>query len=794
MLADLPKLPQLIYTLAADSRLGPTDYLNDQIWELAIGQGEPPSLALQTSFGLRARNMRIFPRFIEKEVIVNDPALFSSSVGVDFYSVNCIRIQFNPFSNLHVSLTYWIPNSHAIAGLMKITNLDNTSRRISTEWIGNLVPADGGQRMLASEFENIPILQGNTGLLFPIFFINDTEVQIGAGSYSSLIRTWEIPPGGSQELIWANCAEKSLKESFDQARELVLRKIDAEVARAEMLAARQVEIYTGEPSWDSAFRQVQNATFRLLMGSTEYLPHQSFVSSRKPDQGFSLKRDGSDYNHFWNGQSPHDTYYFCKLILPTHPEIAQGLIENFFFSVNSPGKVDWKPGLAGQRSQQLATPLLASMVWQVFEYTQDFHFLERVFPLVYDFIQLWLRPEHDRDQDGVPEWDHSLQTGFEDHPLFSLWHEWAFGTDITCVGCPDLSAYVFRECQALIKISTKLERLDIIDQLQVIIDKIRNVVQASWNEDEAIYHYWDRDSHYSQDINYLGSFSDTREIPIHRKFIYPKRLLIQIESQSTVSRGIQIFIHGVGTSGGHLVERLPPERFRWHLNRCAATSDRLYTEIEQITLEGVSPGDLITVQVVPHARIDQTNLLPLWAGIPEPSQAKMLVEKTIMNTDLFWQSYGISCLPVSYKINNSLGRYVDLLFNSLIIEGLLQYGYREAAAELYKHIMGAVTNALTRRHVFYQCYDSVTGEGLGEQNSLHGLPSLGLFLDILGVHIIDAKKIIISGFNPFPWSVTVKYQGTTILRQKEKTTIIFSNGQTVSHNDPEPHLIVVEQN
>ena len=53
-------------TLAADARLSPTDYTNDQIWELLVGRGEPGAILLQTTYGLRARNMRVFPQFVEE--------------------------------------------------------------------------------------------------------------------------------------------------------------------------------------------------------------------------------------------------------------------------------------------------------------------------------------------------------------------------------------------------------------------------------------------------------------------------------------------------------------------------------------------------------------------------------------------------------------------------------------------------------------------------------------------------------------------------------------------------------
>ena len=67
----------LYLTLAADSRLSIPNYLNDHIWELALGGGEPSALSLRTTFGLRAKAMRIFPRFSENGKSVNNPSDFA---------------------------------------------------------------------------------------------------------------------------------------------------------------------------------------------------------------------------------------------------------------------------------------------------------------------------------------------------------------------------------------------------------------------------------------------------------------------------------------------------------------------------------------------------------------------------------------------------------------------------------------------------------------------------------------------------------------------------------------------
>ena len=72
----------ITYNLAADSRLSATNYPDDHIWELRLGGREPPSLAIQTTFGLRARSFRVFPRFILQDSIRSDPATFEQPVTV----------------------------------------------------------------------------------------------------------------------------------------------------------------------------------------------------------------------------------------------------------------------------------------------------------------------------------------------------------------------------------------------------------------------------------------------------------------------------------------------------------------------------------------------------------------------------------------------------------------------------------------------------------------------------------------------------------------------------------------
>ena len=64
-------------TLAADARLSEPDYVNDHSWELELGSGDPPALSLRTTYGLRARSNRIFPRFTEAGITVTNLSEFA---------------------------------------------------------------------------------------------------------------------------------------------------------------------------------------------------------------------------------------------------------------------------------------------------------------------------------------------------------------------------------------------------------------------------------------------------------------------------------------------------------------------------------------------------------------------------------------------------------------------------------------------------------------------------------------------------------------------------------------------
>ncbi len=791
----------LCLTIAADARFGSTDYCNDHIWELFLGGGEPPAVGLLTTYGLRARSLRLFQRFALDDQFISDPASFASSPSIQKIFPNLIVLSCAPFAGIDVTLEYWIPGSQTATGRLLIVNHREAACQLKVEIVALLVPSGAGQRIAPIVLNGIPALSGSTSGLSPVILSSGVP-KVGSGPYPSLNHAIDLAPEASYSISWAEAALSETEASFNLARQTLARNWDAEHARIEMLNAGQVEILTGDPEWDIAFALSQKVAYNSFLEATSRLPHNSFVLSRLPDQGFSLRGDGQDYPQVWCGQSPLEAYYLAGLVLPAMPELAKGLLRNFLSTIAPDGFIDWKPGLGGQRSQMRATPLLATLAWRIYQFSEDRSFLEDTFAALVAYIRSWFSREQDRDGDGIPEWSHPLQAYFEDHPLFAYWQPWSLGIDISTIESPGLCAFLYRECRSLLQIAHLLGHDEIVTPFQALADNLRSAVEISWNVEEEVYRYWDRDSHYSSQAQTLGQRQGAGLIPIGQNFEQPVRVHIRLQGSNEVSRRVQIFVHGTSPNGQHLVERIAADHFHWYLGLGSATGERTYASLEQIDIQGADEADVIVVSSVGYAGYDLSLFLPLWAGIPDAERARGLVEKHITSPESFWLPFGLPVYnqPPFDQYSVSEGNHnahipaptVSLPWNALILEGMLAYGYRKQAADLFMRFMPAIIKNLKRENSFRQTYHAETGQGQGERNSLEGIVPVNLFLDTLGVRLISPRQVSLSGFNPFPWPITVKYRGTTILCHTEKTTVVFPDGQTVDITDPAPCTVTLE--
>lgn len=793
----------LTLSLAADARLSATNYADDQIWELSFGGGEPPALAVQTTYGLRAHWMRMFPRFTRGEVSQNDPASFHQKPAILRFYPNSLTMTFAPFEGLEVLAEYRVIESNIIAGRIKITNLSILPQAFRFEWITLLNPIDRQGGMVAVPMGPITAMKGETAYLYLSVFMTGGP-QAATGPYPGLALDMELYPGSWRQLTWASAAMRNQDAADEAARGATARPWEAEQARVEMLNRSQsVSIHTGNEDWDAVFALTQKAACELLMNNPPALPHTSFVLSRRPDRGFSLRGDGSDYPLLWNGQTALDAYFLGSL-LPGAPELTAGIVRNFIAVQNENGSIDGKPGLGGQRNRKMAQPVLAALAAQIAPSMSQVEWFEEVFPPLLKFFDAWFAPQYDKDGDGFPEWETSLQSGVEDSPIFERWSLGARGIRADQLESPALAAMLLNECHSLITMaqtliaaqqsnaafarlsgttetrSTELE--DDLTRLREREEHLRTLLDSTWDASQKIYHYRDYQTHLSLPGELIMEFSGPGRITSRKRFSQPRRLVVHIQASEERSYPVVVILHGF-TLEGETTETLGPRSFSWHGAQAHATTQNTFVALKRVELTGLGETDQVKVLSADTSQEDCSLFLPLWAQATDEEKARQLVEGPLLGR--YFYPFGIPVFPPNLTSQAALpGLHTSassalMTWNHLIGEGLLKYNYRAEAAELVTRLMNAVIPSLKNHQAFRQYYDVQTGLAAGERGHLHGLAPLGLFLKTIGIQSIQPNLISIQGFNPFSWTINVQYRNVQITCFADRTEVILKGDKPV---------------
>lgn len=808
----------LSLTISADMRCSPPDYLNDQIWELSLAGGDPPSLTVRTTYGLRARNVRIFYAFSESGKSVMDPTTFHQAPRVRRFYPNLLVVDFVPLEGLEVTAEYWVPESHVLAGRVTFANRTNFPRHLDFEVCGLLSPLEGKPFGLSRQQQLVRVLAGQTGGLEPVLFVSGGP-KLGAGPHPALRLGLDFEGGARKVVTWACAAEASAAESFELARRTASRNWDADVARIELVnAGTAIEIYTGDPDWDAALALGQCSAFAMLLPGGRKLPNASFVRTRGPDNGYSRVGDGSDYSLSWNGQSPLDSHYLASL-LPTAPDLRRGLLENFLSVQAADGSIDARPGVAGQRSRFQAAPMLASLAWDYFQQTHDGDFLAAAFPRLMAFFDSWFIAGRDRDGDGIPEWEHVLQTGLDENPLFDVWYPWSQALNIQTLFNPELESLLYGEACALMSMAEELGREAELADLRQRAPRLTAAIAASWNERLARYSYRDRLTGASWTDRLIGSRKGSGEIrPRRPECEQPVRLLIQVHTRAASATRPSLEILGrsqpqarrgsarkaaarteTASEDAPQSERIAGPQFQWRSGGLVATSELVYGKVESVVVNGLDEKDRIVVRTVNTAGEDITLFTPLWARVPHPDRARSMVTRLLQDGQGFDRPFGIPALPDSPSSAragsreqaeaDAMAMSVHMPWNNLIGEGLLAYGFRDEAARLTIRLMNAVVHCLKELGTFHERYHAVTGAGLGERGSLAGFTPVGLFLKTLGVQMLSPTSVRLEGINPFPWPVTLVYRGMRVVRGLEETVVTFSSTTPITITDPAPCVV-----
>lgn len=280
-----------------------------------------------------------------------------------------------------------------------------------------------------------------------------------------------------------------------------------------------------------------------------------------------------------------------------------------------------------------------------------------------------------------------------------------------------------------------------------------------------------------------------KNLHLDTSFDVPQRLQLHLYTADEHTRVCILRLKGKDENGKPVDENFKPQDIHWALSAAHITSERLYVVIDSISIQGLKPEDRLCIETADFSQGDISCLLPLWAGAVDGPAADAIVH-THLDPHAPGNTYGI---PETWEdaqpLPETLPVRVNVLWNTLVIEGLLREGYQEEAATLFTNLMSTIVNGLRDFHGFFPSYENTTCKPAGPRNALSGLAPVDLFLKIAGIRLFSPRRVAVWGACPFPWPVKVRWQGLCLEREGASTRITFPDGSSYETESTDPMMI-----
>jgi len=737
-------LPESFY-LTAENRFTSYDPFQNQGWILHQNWGNPPALVIQPDLADSSGHYRIFPFFIEGTHTVFFPGDFVQPPKLNDFLVNLIEYSFSPLSKILVTITNWVPDPAVVCGMIKVKNQSNSTRTIHLDLAGHLTDLTAGMRMSAMDHSGRDILTGQMGDTHPVLFMSGST-QAGKGPFPCLSSELIIAPEGELEVNWVSALGDSQGESLKLIDNLIQMDWAGEISRLKIQEQSQLEIITGNPDWNFAFKLSQKEA-------------AGFMSKHFP-QGNSSLNSGRIL-------SPFEALYLLDVLTPIDLQAVNKILDRVLSAVRKNGMLP--EGRCNTFLNLPTLPLTGELFWQASQIAPLQQGKKILLEKLETLLKHWFLPIYDQDGDGIPELTHPCQLNLVDFRPPNSIPEHELSVDYPFIESPGLITLLLNDLTRLGELQASLGQNVTDDPADIKRGKLTNFLNESWNSKESCFYNRDRDSHLTLPGRLISKDPGNGFHILRENMPHPTRIgfLIQGESVSGIIPDFQITLHGYGQNGNYRVEQIYPAQIRWLENQGRTVSDCVYSHLDYIAVENFAVDLHLTIYCPHTIREDITMLLPLWGKNLDIQKADALINNTLTNQEKFWSTFGIRTIPA--------GDYsaVQLPWNILLGKALLAHDKRSLAANLFSKLMEAILINLNDSGCFFSAYDASTGNGRGIQNSLEGLIPMGFFLQVLGIQIINEREIEVEGDHPFPWPVILRYRGMVIYRDQEQTRVDF---------------------
>lgn len=767
----------VIPTIAADARLSQTNYLDDQSWRVALGEGDSAALALQSRLGGRAGLVSLVSMWeIDNRVLYLRPG-FSRPPVIVAFAPALMTVEMEIVPGLAARAEFWVMDSHAVG--CRWTLVNNSAQTLTVR--GELFLHAGANQkevpasLISAEGEPAALALAMIGNLHPVAIV---EGGTPGSSPNRIGRALTLKPKGKASWRWVFAGRPTPEESLTTARKWLATSWTSALKRATQASEALPDIETEDEAMDLLIAFSYQQTMQSYLRPTASMPYASLVANRSDERGFSARGDGADHLRSWSGQMPHLAYLSALTAATIHPEFSEGLIRNYLAVQAPDGFIDLRPGLGGQRGHLLCTPLLARLSWSLFQYTENQSFLRDVFAPLLRFFERWMQPDFDIDADGVPEWQNELQTLYPYQPTFGVGRGWGQQADIRTVETPDLLAYLLSEALSLREMALTLGETAYDTLLNEHIAHLSERLAAFWHEDRFAYR--DRDTHTTQPGERLltGGPADEPHF-LAAVLASPARLVVQIIGGLEHVPNANLKLTGLNAAGQTLEETLHAKDMIWISGRGVGTTTGVFRQLDQVTPSGLIRVYKLQIDALDTSRRDLNGLLPLWLPTLPAEQVAALVAQ-LRSDAAFSVPNGVTMTHRGDPTYNPAGGEgsggVWPFWLTLIGEGLIEHGEPAFAAELLRRLMTAQVQVVRQQEAFSEFYHSDQPVGSGERGHLAGIVPLHLLQRVLGVRIRSARRVGVGG--PFAWPspVKVRQYGVTVERSADGTHIVFPSG------------------
>lgn len=781
--------------LAADARLSRTDYIDDQIWELAVGQHNEPALALKTTYGGRAGRISLIPMWQHNGRAVYEAQGYAVPFTLTSFAPGYLRAEGQLTLSLHITAEYRALESHAVGARFTVRNTGSSNENLTLEMLGYTLINRREERLKTGTLrdDSVVLLFGLIGNLQPALMLENGQIVTGVDGALTprLGARMHIPAGSEITTRWVTAGLPDVNDSANLAFRWLHEDWTPHFDAVNQAAEAIPQIFTGDDALDLAIAASYQQLIESFLRASGSLPFASFVARRDPRDGYSARGNGADYTRGWSGQPPQLAYLAALGVATVDAELAQGVVRNYLAVQQDDGWIDRKPGLGGQRENLICTPLLARLAWEIYQYTEDRQFLSDVFQPLLKFFNRWFAADVDADQDGLPEWQQERQTGYVYQPTFGIGQIWAQNADIHYVETPDLAAYLLSEAESLGKIAEVLSN-EAAKGIEQQIQKLQAALDEMWRENHFAYR--ERDSHVTtSSVSLFSQAPGDEEQILALPLTPPNRIIVRVEGAVRKPPSLKLTITGFDQQGQEMSETVDEKAFVWSEGFGVYTSQNIYGQVDRVRFDGLVRLMRISARTVGTDRLDINGVLPLWAGKIASKQAKALI-KTIRDEAHFWRTNGVTMTSASdpnYDPSNANGGGgVWPFWVTVIGEALLAQGEIKTATELVKRLIKVQTAVYQQTGAFKEFYHADQPQGSGETGNLGGVIPLHLLLKVFGVKIINSGRVVIDGAYAWGDEMTIKQYGVEVRRTKAKTSVKFPSGyQTTIENEAAQQIV-----